>query len=650
MASARTASPAQQQRRREAAQDRLQETLANLDTATAALTNSRAWGQFLDTAARLRDLSFNNAALVWAARPDALTVADYDTWIAQGRHVRRGERGIRLLASVTESDPQTTAPGNVQRIVDVTTVTVFDVQQTDLTDPDQAFATHPLPNFHRGDEQAAAQAFAHFAEQRNLALPDQPVPIDQLVCHITDQLIPKTVAPQVATEASASAAHMILNTYELPTTGAALDFADAWADLPAAVRLRHTAEVGNQAILAARKVFGAVETRETLPARTVQAILGAASERIAAAPAVTTQPQTSVQPRPVDLDQLAAVNADTLDYFRNYGRDKVATDYLASRGISRLPAEYPVGYAPIGGGLVAHLRGLGWSDDTQLAAGVVRRDKNGALRDVFRNRVVGAIRDAAGRIAGFTGRAVGDGEPRYLNTGLTDLFHKSELLYGLYEGTAALRAGAAPVLVEGLLDTLAIATSKPPNLIPVAACGTAFTEHQAAALEAVTPRRRIIIAGDDDLPGRKAAASAGRMMTHRGWTARCPSRTGGLDPADINDIRGGEILNFWLDPALCEPVIYRAAETYLELAGDLSTPEQRMFAGRDVRRQLEEWPLGPERDHAIRHGADLIRFAASPAPWPPPAQPPPKASAGNRPQPPQRAQHLHASVSAGYGR
>src|SRR6185312_14534092 len=127
-----------------------------------------------------------------------------------------------------------------------------------------------------------------------------------------------------------------------------------------------------------------------------------------------------------------------------------------------LPAGWPLGYAPPGWTrLVDTLRGQ-YSDQALLDAGLARVSSRGSLIDTFRDRVIFPVHhahgDLHGQVAGFIGRDLSGhpGTPKYLNSRLSSIYVKSELLYGLHEGRTATRSPATIVVVEGPLDVLAI--------------------------------------------------------------------------------------------------------------------------------------------------------------------------------------------------
>jgi len=186
---------------------------------------------------------------------------------------------------------------------------------------------------------------------------------------------------------------------------------------------------------------------------------------------------------------------------------------LAGRGF---PAEvltrWHVGYAAPGPDvLIRHLRSAGYPDVLIESAGLARRTGRGRLLDTFRDRAMLPIR-RQGRIVAFVGRAADHAHPaipKYLNSPNTPLYTKGDVLFGLWEAQPALAAGATPVLVEGPLDTIAVALASP-NYAPVSPCGTALTARQADLLGA--EHAEIVVAFDGDRSGRLASVSAYRML------------------------------------------------------------------------------------------------------------------------------------------
>ncbi len=121
--------------------------------------------------------------------------------------------------------------------------------------------------------------------------------------------------------------------------------------------------------------------------------------------------------------------------------------------------------------------------------------------DRFRDRIMFPIKNIKGQIVGFGGRVLGQGEPKYLNSPETPLFHKGSELYGLFEARAAIKAAGRAIVVEGYMDVVALAQHGVE--FAVAALGTATTPIHVRTLLRHTDR--LIYAFDGDKAGRKAA-------------------------------------------------------------------------------------------------------------------------------------------------
>ena len=180
-----------------------------------------------------------------------------------------------------------------------------------------------------------------------------------------------------------------------------------------------------------------------------------------------------------------------------------AIDYLKQRGLSgEVARQFKIGYAPDGWDfLVKH---LGKSKDHLLAlnkTGLVVTKDNNKTYDRFRDRIIFPITDQRGRIIGFGGRILDQGEPKYLNSPENAVFHKGYELYGLYETKQALRQIDRIIVVEGYMDVVALAQHG--INYAVASLGTATTTEQIQKTFRTT--HEIIFCYDGDNAGKKAA-------------------------------------------------------------------------------------------------------------------------------------------------
>jgi DNA primase len=200
--------------------------------------------------------------------------------------------------------------------------------------------------------------------------------------------------------------------------------------------------------------------------------------------------------------------ADLVGRVAGYYREQLkahqpAVDYLKRRGIDgRIAAEFGLGYAPGGWDRLARRFGRDAATQRQLvAAGLVIEKDNGGGYDRFRDRVIFPIRDRRGRTIGFGGRVLGSGEPKYLNSPETELFHKGRELYGLFEARQALRDIPRLMVVEGYMDVIALAQND--IHYAVATLGTATTPEHLKRLFRIA--REVVFCFDGDRAGRAAA-------------------------------------------------------------------------------------------------------------------------------------------------
>ena len=203
-------------------------------------------------------------------------------------------------------------------------------------------------------------------------------------------------------------------------------------------------------------------------------------------------------------DELFSLLDSVARYWQSCLKDaQAAIDYVKNRGIDGATAKrFGIGYAPDGWSNV--LDKFGKSPEAierLLATGLIIRKDNGQHYDRFRDRIMFPIRDSRGRTIGFGGRTLGDGEPKYLNSPETVLFHKGRELYGLYEARQALRQIDQLVVVEGYMDVVAL--SRHGIDFSVATLGTATTGEHLNQLFRLT--EHVCFAFDGDRAGRKAA-------------------------------------------------------------------------------------------------------------------------------------------------
>ena len=293
--------------------------------------------------------------------------------------------------------------------------------------------------------------------------------------------------------------------------------------------------------------------------------------------------------------RLLAVCEATADFYHHQlmrvrsGDTDAAREYLKKRGMGgEIPRIWRLGFAPGLGKLVKHLQQKGFTRDEMLDANVAFIPEKGhsQAKDRFFNRIMFPICDLQGRTIAFGGRIIGAGEPKYLNSSDTMLFHKRDNLFAINKAKATITASGFAIVVEGYTDVIAMHETGFENT--VATLGTALTPEHLKLLARFTERVVLLFDGDD--AGQRAADRAADLVSVIGsstagrkadvFVATLP---GTMDPADFCVAEGKKAMQDVLDSAV--PLLRFALDRRLK-AWDLNKPEQRARALDDVVRLL----------------------------------------------------------------
>ncbi|MBU8870818.1 MAG: DNA primase [Gemmatimonadales bacterium] len=217
-----------------------------------------------------------------------------------------------------------------------------------------------------------------------------------------------------------------------------------------------------------------------------------------------------------------------------------ALTYMTERGFSeKVLRDFDVGWAPGGSDwLAGRLKLTGVDEELALQADLLRRGEHGGSFAYFRNRIIFPIKNISRQVAGFGGRVIDQGEPKYLNSADSPYFTKGKLLYGFDASRMSISREKTAILVEGYLDLLAMAQVGISNV--VATCGTAFTEDQARLIRRGAPN--VLLLFDGDKAGLKAAVRSADVALRAGLEPTIVSLPDGKDPNDIVMEQGGEAL------------------------------------------------------------------------------------------------------------
>lgn len=262
-----------------------------------------------------------------------------------------------------------------------------------------------------------------------------------------------------------------------------------------------------------------------------------------------------------------------------------AREYLSSRGLGGdIPNIWNLGFAPGGNSLVQHLSSKGFSGKEMIEANLAVAKDGGKLRDRFFNRAMFPIRDISGDVIAFGGRILGKGEPKYLNSQETPIFHKSNVLYGLDKAKASMASTGIAIVTEGYTDVIAMHKAGISNT--VASLGTSLTQSHVRALSRHATKG-IVYIFDGDEAGQRATERALQFIDQaitpesgsKMIDLKALSLPDGLDPADFLEAHSAEELKELIKNA--QPLVLFGIQRRISRY-DISTAEGRAKAASDA--------------------------------------------------------------------
>lgn len=262
-------------------------------------------------------------------------------------------------------------------------------------------------------------------------------------------------------------------------------------------------------------------------------------------------PETQGRAGPDPLEPLFSAAAVAQDWFTRQLVEAPeaagAREYLERRGLTvETAALHGLGYAPPGRSFLAAMQQLGIDQKVLIEAGLVAVRDDGSVMPRFRARLLFPIQDLRGRPVGFGGRLLGPGEPKYLNSPESPIFHKGRQLYNLHLAKGPIRKAESVILVEGYFDVLRLVLAGVENV--VAPLGTSLTSDQAALLKRYAPSA--ILLYDSDQAGLRATFRAGDELLRHGVRVRVATLPPGEDPDSLVKQGGAEALVPIVDDAM----------------------------------------------------------------------------------------------------
>lgn len=271
-----------------------------------------------------------------------------------------------------------------------------------------------------------------------------------------------------------------------------------------------------------------------------------------------------------------------------------ARDYMAKRRIGPATAKnFGIGFAPdTWDSLEKAMQEKGYTDFELFDAGLVRKGNKGGYYDTFRNRLMFPVIDVRGNVIGFSGRILGDGEPKYMNSPETLVFNKSRNLFAL--NLAKKSKSGYIILSEGNIDVVSLHQAGFDSA--VASLGTSLTPEQARLLSRYT--NQVIIAYDNDGAGIKAAQRAIGILEKLDLKVKVLRMSGAKDPDEFIKLKGADAFRNLLESS--ENQIDYRLRTVTDKY-DLSVDEQKVEFLKEASDLVARLPGSVERQvYAMR--------------------------------------------------
>lgn len=322
---------------------------------------------------------------------------------------------------------------------------------------------------------------------------------------------------------------------------------------------------------------------------------------------INLQIQTPVSAKTIPKDNQQMLDAhELLRKFYHHllvntkdGQD--ALEYLLERGFTKESIEkFSIGYSlPSWDYTFKLLSKKGFSEELLEKSGlIIKRERDGSFFDRFRNRIMFPIFDRNGNTIAFSGRALGDDDPKYLNSPETVIFNKSKILYNYHLARPAIRKHQQAVLFEGFADVIAADRSSVVN--GVATMGTSLTAEHIELLRRSC--QTVTICYDSDNPGIEAAFRAGKMLSDSQLNVTVALMPDDLDPDDYIKKYGGD--KFSRDVIGASITFMSFKLLYYRRGKNLQHEGERLLYIEEVLKEISKLEKVVEIDHYLRQLAN----------------------------------------------
>ena len=255
-----------------------------------------------------------------------------------------------------------------------------------------------------------------------------------------------------------------------------------------------------------------------------------------------------------------------LAFAKNYFIQQLQTDegkmigdsYFRERSITPMAmTTFELGYSPQGWeSLVNEAKTNQFNLDFFVEAGLIKKKEDGHYFDLFRHRVIFPIHDLTGRVIAFGGRQLikDDKSPKYLNSPETEVYHKSNVLYGIFQAKKQIKNLNLCYLVEGYTDVVSLHQSGIENV--VASSGTSLTEGQIKLIKRFTDNVTVLY--DGDAAGIKASLRGIDLLLEQGMNVRCVRFPEGEDPDSYCKKMGSTNFKEFLETEVKDFIFFKA--------------------------------------------------------------------------------------------
>lgn len=281
----------------------------------------------------------------------------------------------------------------------------------------------------------------------------------------------------------------------------------------------------------------------------------------------------------------------------------IALSYFKERGLNQQTIkDFNLGYAPDQwDGLLSDARKNQYDLDLLEKAGLIKSNDKGNTYDVYRGRIIFPIHNVAGKIIGFGGRILEKNKEvaKYINSPETEVYNKSQVLYGLYQAKNEIRKADNCYLVEGYMDVLSLYQENVKNA--VASSGTALTEEQIKLLGRYT--KNITLLYDSDEAGINAALRGTDLLLEKGMNVKLVLLPEGEDPDSFVQANGGEAFTAYAQDNAYDFISFKA-RLALEKAGN--DPVKKSQYIHDLVNSIARVPDGIQRSLYFKQCSELL--------------------------------------------